>query len=157
GAVRGVALAGKAGIGKSRLAREAVLAAAAAGWTVRSIAATATSRPIPLRAFSQWTDDAESAPFALARRVVEALTDVAHPDRLLVFVDDAHLLDELSALVLHQLVHSRAAAVILTVRTGEAAPAAVTALWKDGLLRLRELEPLPRNEIGDLLAAAFGT
>jgi DNA-binding NarL/FixJ family response regulator len=156
-AVRGVALAGKAGVGKSRLAREAVLAAAGAGWTVRSIAATATSRPIPLGAFSQWTDDAESAPFALARRVVEALTDGAQPDRLVVFVDDAHLLDDLSALVLHQLVQSRAAAVILTIRTGEAAPAAVTALWKDGLLRRRELEPLTRNEIGDLMAAAFGT
>src|SRR5262249_51351084 len=133
-AVRGVALAGKAGIGKSRLAREAVLAAATAGWTVRSVAATATSRPIPLRAFSQWTDDVQSEPFALARRVIEALTDGAHANRLVVFVDDAHLLDDLSALVLHQLVHSRAAAVILTIRTGEPAPAAVTALWKDGLL-----------------------
>jgi DNA-binding CsgD family transcriptional regulator len=155
-AVRGVALAGKAGVGKSRLAREAVAAAAADGWTVRSVAATATSHPIPLGAFSQWTDDVQSEPFALARRVVEALTDGTHPDRLLVFVDDAHLLDDLSALVLHQLVHSRAAAVILTVRTGEAAPAAVTTLWKDGLLRGRELEPLTRNGIDDLLAAAFG-
>lgn len=157
GAIRGVALAGKAGIGKSRLAREAAAAAAAAGWTVRSIAATATSRPIPLGAFTQWTDDVHSEPFALARRVIEALTDGTQPDRLLVFVDDAHLLDDLSALVLHQLVHSRTAAVILTVRTGEPAPAAVTALWKDGLLRGRELEPLSRNEIDDLLTAAFGT
>src|SRR5215475_1958141 len=59
-AVRGVALAGKAGVGKTRLAREAAAALAAAGWTVRRIAATATSRPIPLGAFSQWTDDGES-------------------------------------------------------------------------------------------------
>ena len=155
-AARGVALAGKAGVGKSRLAREAVVAAAANGWTVRSVAATATSRSIPLGAFSQWTDDAESAPFALARRVVEALTDGGQPDRLVVFVDDAHLLDDLSALVLHQLVHSRAAAVIVTIRTGETAPAAVTALWKDGLLRRYELEPLTRNEIDDLLTATLG-
>lgn len=105
-----------------------VTATAAAGWTVRSVAATTTSRPISLGAFSQWTDDAESAPFALARKVVEALTDGTQPDRLVVFVDDAHVLDDLSALVLHQLVHSRAAAVILTLRTGEPAPAAVTAL-----------------------------
>jgi hypothetical protein len=69
------------------------------------------------------------------------LTDGVQPDRLLVFVDDAHLLDDLSALVLHHLVHSRAAAVIVTIRTGEPAPAAVTALWKDGLLRRYELEP----------------
>jgi MoxR-like ATPase len=59
-AARGVALAGKAGIGKSRVAREVVAAAAAAGWAVRTIAATATSRPIPLGAFSQWTDDVEA-------------------------------------------------------------------------------------------------
>ncbi|OBI81444.1 hypothetical protein A9X00_09120 [Mycobacterium sp. 1245805.9] len=154
--VRGIALAGKAGVGKSRLAREAVAAAAASGWTVRSIAATATSSPIPLGAFWQWTDHVESVPFALARRVIEGLTDGAQPGRLAVFVDDAHLLDDLSALVLHQLVQSRAAAVILTVRTGEAAPAAVTALWKDGLLRRRELEPLTRKQIDHLLAATLG-
>src|SRR5215475_7407844 len=156
-AVRGVALAGKAGVGKTRLAREATAALAAAGWMVRRIAATATSRPIPLGAFSQWTDDGESAPFALVRRVIQALTDGTDENRLLVLVDDAHLLDDLSALVLHQLVHSRAAAVILTVRTGEAPPAAVRALWKDGLLHRRELEPLTRSEIDDLLAAVYGT
>ncbi|MHA7651345.1 AAA family ATPase [Mycobacterium sp. ML4] len=104
--VRGVALAGKAGVGRSRLAREAVAAAATAGWTVRSIAATATSCAIPLGAFSRWTDDVETAPVALARKVVEALTEGVESDRLVVFVDDAHLLDDLSALVLHELVHS---------------------------------------------------
>ncbi len=153
---RGVALAGKAGVGKSRLAREAVAAAAAAGWTVREIAATATSRSVALGAFWQWTDGTETAPFALVRKVIETLTDDTQPDRLVVLVDDAHHLDELSALVLHQLVHSRAAAVIVTIRTGEPAPAAVTALWKDGLLRRYELEPLTRNEIDDLLAATLG-
>jgi predicted ATPase len=99
-AVRGVALGGKAGVGKSRLAREAVAAAAADGWTVRTIAATATSSSIPPGAFSQWTDDAQSAPVALARRVIESLTDGTGPDRLVVLVDDAHLLDDLSAFVL---------------------------------------------------------
>lgn len=153
---RGVAVAGKAGVGKSRLAREAVLAAAAAGWTVCTVAATATSRAIPLGAFSQWSDDVESAPLAVARSVIEALTDGVQPDRLVVFVDDAHLLDDLSALVVHQLVHSQAAAVILAIRSGEVAPAAVTALWKDGLLRRHDLEPLSRNEIGELLAATLG-
>lgn len=155
-AVRGVALAGKAGVGKSRLAREAVATAAADGWTVRSVAATATSRPIPLGAFWQWTDHVESVPFALARKVIEGLTDGTQPGRLMVLVDDAHLLDDLSALVVHQLVQSRAAVVILTIRTGEAAPAAVTALWKDGLLHRRELEPLTRREIDQLLAATLG-
>jgi predicted ATPase len=156
-AYRGVALAGKPGVGKSRLAREAIRAAADAGWTVRRAAATATSRSIPLGAFAQWTDDFEGAPLALARKVIAALRAGTEPDRLLVFVDDGHLLDDLSALVVHQLVQSEAATVIVTIRTGETAPDAVTALWKDGLLRRRELPPLSRSETDELLAAALGT
>ncbi|WP_293242773.1 LuxR family transcriptional regulator [Mycolicibacterium sp.] len=154
--VWGVVLAGKAGVGKSRLAREAVLAAAEAGQSVRSVAATATSQSIPLGAFARWTDDIGGAPFALARRVVDALTADVPPHRLLVLVDDAHLLDELSALVVHQLVQSRAATVIVTIRTGEAVPAAVTALWKDGLLHRSDIEPLTRGDADRLLSAALG-
>ncbi|WP_108922130.1 helix-turn-helix transcriptional regulator [Mycobacterium montefiorense] len=153
---RGVALAGRAGVGKSRLAREAVQAAADAGWTVRSTAATVTSRPIPLGAFATWTDDIEGAPHAMARRVADAMTAGTQPDRLVVFVDDAHLLDDLSALVLHQLVQLQAATVIVTIRTGETAPAAVTALWKDGLVVRREVEPLTRGQIDELLLAVTG-
>ncbi|WP_324291088.1 helix-turn-helix transcriptional regulator [Mycobacterium sp. Aquia_213] len=152
----GVALSGKAGVGKSRLAREAVLAAADAGWTVRSTAATVTSRTIPLGAFATWTDDADGAPHTLARRVVDALTAGTQPDRLLVFVDDAHLLDDLSALVLHQLVQLQAATVIVTIRTGERAPAAVTALWKDGPVERLEVDPLTHGQIDELLLAVTG-
>ena len=152
---RGVALAGKAGVGKSRLAREAVVAATGSGWTVRHVAATATGRSVPLGAFAQWTDEFEGAPLALARRVIGALTEGTEPSRLLVFVDDAHLLDELSALVLHQLMVRHAAAVIVTIRSGQAAPDAVTALWKDGLVRRLELQPLSRSESGQLLDSAL--
>ena len=76
---RGIALAGRPGVGKSRLAREAVLGAAESGWTVRHVAATATGRSVPLGAFAQWTDDFDGAPLALARRVIGALTDGADP------------------------------------------------------------------------------
>ncbi|WP_156690444.1 helix-turn-helix transcriptional regulator [Mycobacterium sp. Marseille-P9652] len=153
----GVAIAGQPGVGKSRLAREIARSASEAGWTVRTVAATATSRLVPLGAFSQWADTAAGDPLTLARNVIGALTDGTGPDRLVVFVDDAHLLDELSALVVHHLVHSRSAGVILTIRAGEAAPAAVTALWKDGLLRRRDLGPLTRRETETLLTAAFDT
>jgi hypothetical protein len=40
--------------------------------------------------------------------------------------------------------------------TGEPAPDAVTALWKDDLLRRMELQPLSRNETGSLLQTVFG-
>ncbi len=154
---RGVVLAGKAGVGKSRLAREVVRATADTGWTVRRTTATATSRLIPLGVFAQWTDAAECAPLALAHRVIAALTAGVEPERLLIVVDDAHLLDDLSALVVHHLVQSESATVIVTIRTGEPAPDAVVALWKDGLLPRHELQPLSRCNIGNLLSAVFGT
>ena len=156
GSCRGAALGGKAGVGKSRLARTVAQSATDAGWTVRRVAATATSRSIPLGAFAQWVDDLDGPPPAMARRVVGSLVAGSEAGRLLVFVDDAHLLDDLSALVLHLLVHSENATVLLTVRTGEATPDAVSALWKDGLVEHRVLPPLSRQDSEELLKAALG-
>ncbi|MEO3758146.1 LuxR C-terminal-related transcriptional regulator [Mycobacterium sp. B14F4] len=153
---RGTVLAGKPGVGKSRLAREVVRVATDEGWTVRRAAATATSLPIPLGAFAQWSHEPYGAPSALAHAVIASLIADADADRLLVFIDDAHLLDDLSALVVHLLVHSTAAKVIVTIRAGETPPEAVTALWKDGLIRRREVEPLSRRDTDALLAAVLG-
>ncbi|MCK0175498.1 LuxR family transcriptional regulator [Mycolicibacterium sp. F2034L] len=154
-AVRGVVLAGKPGVGKSRLARDAARSAGEAGWVVRSAAATTTSRAVPLGVFAQWAAGSEDSPSALARRISEVLTSEAQPGRLLLLVDDVHLLDDLSALVVHHLVYSGAAKVIATVRAGQTAPAAVSALWKDGLVARRDVEPLTRDEVGRFVAAAF--
>ena len=155
--VRGVALAGAPGVGTSRMARAVVRGAAETGWAVRSSAATVTSRAIPFGAFARWTDDRGGAPSAVTRRIVDALIAGARPERLLVFVEDAHLLDEMSALVLHLLVHSRAAKVVITVRAGESAPAALTALWKGGSVRRYDVDPLTRGQSDDLLTRVFGS
>jgi predicted ATPase len=74
----------------------------------------------------------------------------------MVGVDDAHLLDELSAVLVHQLVMRRAASVVLTVRSGETAPDAVTALWKDGHLARFDLQPLSQTETATLMEARLG-
>lgn len=148
---KGMVIAGLAGVGKTRLARAATDAAARAGWAVRRIAGTATGRPVTLGAFARWADDTDTSPLALARKVFSGLTAGTDGAPLLVFVDDAHLLDDLSALIVHQLVLQDVASVIATIRTGEPAPDAVTALWKDGLLRRLELQPLSRNESDTLL------
>src|ERR1700761_7925459 len=70
----GVAIAGRAGVGKTRLAREAVAAAAAKGWTVRWVVGTATARKIPLGSFAQWTDGAGGNSLRLVRQVISTLT-----------------------------------------------------------------------------------
>jgi DNA-binding CsgD family transcriptional regulator len=151
----GIVLAGPAGVGKTRLARAAAEAASRSGWSVRRVAGTATGRPVTLGAFARWADDSDPSPAALARNVVAGLTAGTDGAPLLVFVDDAHLLDDLSALVVHQMVLQDVASVIVTIRTGEPAPDAVTALWKDDLLRRLELQPLSRNESDDLLRAVL--
>jgi DNA-binding CsgD family transcriptional regulator len=152
----GVVVAGQAGVGKSRLAREAVAAAARVGWVVRSVVGTATARAIPLGAFSQWTDGLDGNPLALVRQVITAITAGAGQAPVVITVDDAHLLDELSAFVLHQLVLQGAARVVATLRSGEVVPDVVSALWKERHLRRLELQALSRAETEKMLVAALG-
>jgi DNA-binding NarL/FixJ family response regulator len=147
----GMVIAGQAGVGKTRLARAAADAAAQSGWSVHRIAGTATGRQVTLGAFARWADATDSSPLTLARKILAELTATTGDAPLLLFVDDAHLLDDMSAMTVHQLVLQNRASVVVTIRTGEPAPGAVTALWKDGLLRRLELQPLSHNESGEFL------
>ena len=50
----GILICGSAGVGKSRIAREALAAAAARGCDIRWTAGTSSAREIPLGAFTAW-------------------------------------------------------------------------------------------------------
>jgi DNA-binding CsgD family transcriptional regulator len=151
----GVVIAGSAGVGKTRLAREAAAAAADRGWAVRWVAGTVAAQSVPLGAFAQWAGHLEGNPLQLVGSLIATITASANSAPVLVVVDDARLLDNLSAFVLQQLVQRRAATVIVTIRTGGPAPDAVTALWKDGHLRRLDLQPLSRGESDALLTSAL--
>jgi DNA-binding CsgD family transcriptional regulator len=151
----GVVIVGPAGVGKSRLAAEAALAAAAQGAVVRWAVATETARNIPLGAFSEWTIGLQDNPLHLVSGVIEALTAAPDGRQCVVAVDDAHLLDDLSAFVLHQLVLRHRASVIVSIRSGEPVPDAVTALWKDRLVALLELQALSCEDSTELLGRAL--
>jgi DNA-binding CsgD family transcriptional regulator len=146
----GFVVAGDAGVGKSRLVREA-LATVSGRCEARWVVATRSGRALPLGAFTEWTGGTGRDPAVLVRSVIKALT--ASPDGLpvVVAVDDAHLLDDLSAFVVHYLVHRQLAKVIVTVRNREPAPDAITALWKDCYLERVELPALSAAESGELL------
>jgi DNA-binding CsgD family transcriptional regulator/tetratricopeptide (TPR) repeat protein len=156
GADAGVVIAGAAGVGKTRLAREAMAVARDCGWTVRWASGTLAAQSIPLGAFAQWADRLEGNPLQLVAGAIKAITTSPNGAPVLVVVDDARLLDNLSAFVLHQLVQRRAATVIATIRAGAPAPDEVTALWKDGHLRRLDLQPLSQAESDHLLQTALG-
>jgi DNA-binding CsgD family transcriptional regulator len=138
----GVVIAGAAGVGKTRLARELLAQAAAAGTKTNWIVGTASARPIPLGAFMASVGENVTDPAPSVRRVITALVAQQRQGRMLIGIDDAHLLDGFSAHVVHQLAQTREARLVVTVRTGGREPDAVKALWKDGLLARLDLEPL---------------
>jgi hypothetical protein len=153
----GVMLAGAPGVGKTRLAREAMYAAERRGAVIRWAAATASARELPLGVFTAWLPAERADPMWLLRDARRALlADVGPGRHVVVGVDDAHLLDELSAALVHQLVLRREAVVVLTLRSGSVAPDAVTALWKDGGLQRLEVQPLSETASTALLEAVLG-
>lgn len=138
----GVVIAGAAGVGKTRLARELLTQAVAGGDRTNWIVGTASARPIPLGAFSFALGDAAAELAPSVRRVINAVMAQHRQRRTLIGVDDAHLLDGFSAHVVHQLAQTREARLVVTVRTGGDEPDAIRALWRDGLLARLDLEPL---------------
>ena len=92
----------------------------------------------------------------LVRGVVESLTSTPEGSTAVIGVDDVHLLDDLSAFVLHQIVARRAGKVVMTVRDGEPIPAGVQELWAGGQFERLDLQPLSADETAALLSAAVG-
>ena len=138
----GVVIAGAAGVGKTRLAREALDAARRRGGPTGGSWRRTRRASVPLGVFAETVDSFGPDRLRRVQEVIDAVTRTDSPARVVVGIDDAHLLDEQSALVVHQLVRRRLATVVATVRTGEPVPDAVTALWKDELLPRLDLQPL---------------
>ncbi|MEN4475222.1 helix-turn-helix transcriptional regulator [Mycolicibacterium cosmeticum] len=154
--IPGVVVCGAAGVGKSRIAREALSASAARGALTRWAVATSSARTLPLGAFTAWAQAGLTDPIRLVHGVIEALTTAAPGVPVVIGVDDAPLLDDLSTFVVQQIVQRGAAKVVLTVRDDEPVPAAVQEIWHGADFDRIDLEPLASDEVAALLAAALG-
>ncbi|HZA09545.1 LuxR C-terminal-related transcriptional regulator [Mycobacterium sp.] len=152
----GVVIAGAAGVGKTRLAREVLTQAAVAGERTDWIVGTESARPLPLGAFTSSMGEAMTDPWPSVRRVINSFAAPNNRSKALVGVDDAHLLDGLSAHVVHQLAQSKQVRLVVTLRTGGEEPDAVTALWKDGLLTRLDLDPLSPSATCSLIEETLG-
>jgi DNA-binding CsgD family transcriptional regulator len=162
-AQRGAVITGTAGAGKTTLAMRGLRLAEERGMSVARAAATWASRGLPFGALASiLPPDPSGDGLAredrgeLLRRYGRAVAGRAAGRPLVLFVDDAHLLDGGSATLLYQLTLTRAATVLVTVRSGEVAPDPVVALWKDGPAERIELDVLGDAAIEELLVKVLG-
>ncbi|WP_327088472.1 LuxR C-terminal-related transcriptional regulator [Nonomuraea sp. NBC_01738] len=149
----GALIAGEAGVGKSRLADEALTGMT--GYTVVRALGTETAAMIPFGAFAHVLDGPPDGGENLLHWAARHLRAQAGRGPLLVSVDDAHRLDPASAALLHYLASHGAVKLLVTVRNGEPMPEPVAALWIEELLTRVELAPLTRDEVGRALAGAL--
>jgi DNA-binding CsgD family transcriptional regulator len=152
----GIVICGAAGVGKSRVAREALDSAASRGCVTHWAVGTSCARTLPLGALTAWVRPDGADTVQLVRGVIESLTAAASSTTVVVGVDDVHLLDDLSTFVVHQIVQRRAAKVVLTVRDGEPISAGTQELWKAGQFERLDLQPLSPDETNSLLSATLG-
>ncbi|MFF7450265.1 MULTISPECIES: LuxR C-terminal-related transcriptional regulator [unclassified Streptomyces] len=137
----GIVVTGPVGCGKTRLVTEAVR-----GTDCARVAGTPETRHLPFAAFAHLLPE----PVSL-HRAVQLLSAVR-----LLLVDDAHLLDDASAALVHQLaVHGRTRLLVVAA-DDVPVPGAVSRLWTGELLPRLVLEPLPHEETAQLLAAVAG-
>jgi len=159
----GVLLIGPAGVGKTRLARDALDLASGRGYVTRAIRATPGASEIPLAALAPLFPDLDlpSEPTARLFRAVRArIDDLGAGRRPVVMVDDAQELDVASAALLDQLVAAADVFVLLTARSNELrgsdpATETVVGMWKDERILRIDLAPLDDLAMRELMIAAL--
>ncbi len=152
--VRGVLLLGESGVGKSTLAGLLADTLRSNGRTVRFVLGTGTGRAVPLGAFYRSvTVDNAAQPAVMLAAAHRALDQ---EENLAIVVDDAQLLDPLSAILVHQLAVSGNSRLIVVVRTDDAVPDPVTALWKERLLVRLDVHAFTRAQTAELARGVLG-
>lgn len=154
--VSGVVLQGPTGVGRTRIARQVVSAARARGVDARWVVGAASATAVPLGALAAWAPPDAADTVHLLRGVIEALGAAPPGVEVLVCVDDAHLLDDLSAFVLHQLVARGTAKLLLTLVEGGPVPAAVRDVVTSGQFDRVAVAPLGAEPTQALVEAALG-
>lgn len=159
---RAVFLFGPAGVGKTRLATELRSRAEAEGTPTIRIVGTATGGSVPLAAVAHLliddplrggdplaADPTNEAALLVAR--VQRVIRETGGGRCVVFVDDAHLLDSLSATIVSLLIAQGDARVVATVRDGEPLHDALAAGLRSGEVTRIDIAELSDDGVDTLI------
>ncbi|WP_406053650.1 LuxR C-terminal-related transcriptional regulator [Streptomyces sp. NBC_01077] len=152
----GFVVCGPSGVGKSRLAEECLASAVRAGFQGAHAVASAAAAAMPLGAIAHLVPDGIDL-----NDPVSASADVAaglkrRTRRVILWVDDLHLLDATTATLLRQLMDDELVRLIATVRAGEPTSDAVKALCLGASVHRVNLSELKQKESEQLLKAVLG-
>jgi ATP/maltotriose-dependent transcriptional regulator MalT len=156
---RGLILSGEAGIGKSRLLREAVATLDSERFAIWTASANTATSGLPFGSFAHTLpvdQPAGLSPAGLLRWAIDALHQQAAGRPIVLAVDDIQLVDPLSAALINLIARSAHATVLATLRTGEHPHDSIATLWKDDLVERVDLAPFSPDETAELLGDALG-
>ena len=154
-----VVLYGPAGVGKSRLADACLTLAEADGHLTARVLASEAAALLPLGALAPVLPHdlgSSASPRALFERTRTELAALGGGSRPVLMVDDAHLLDTSSAVLLTQLIEVDAVFVVATIRDGEQLPDAVAGWWRSERALRLDLRDLDSSGVAELLGLALG-
>ncbi len=155
----GVVLVGPAGVGKTRLATGCMSLGIARGFATARVVASRAASAIPFGALAPLLPPGAVAierGLNALRQATIALTDLADGRPLMLLVDDAHALDDASAVLLQQLAATRAAFLVVTLRSGETPLDSIVSLWKDHGVERLTIEPLSRPNADQFVSTMLG-
>jgi DNA-binding CsgD family transcriptional regulator len=149
---RGCVIAGPAGVGKTRLAADAV-AMLGPGRSVVRVVATPSAATLPFGAVGHLLPGGATPTIG---DVVAALREGRLGPKPVVVVDDAQWLDDASAALVLAIATTEVAPLLLTLRSQAPSPSAIESLWRQRHLDRVDLQPLSEQEVERLVDDLLG-
>jgi DNA-binding CsgD family transcriptional regulator len=156
---RGLILSGSAGIGKSRLLRQCLDTLPSDRYAKWSVSASIATAGLPFGGLAQVLPADQPVGLTAAGMLswaVDALHQQAAGRRIILGIDDAHLLDAASAALVYLIARTDRGRVLGTLRSGQPVPLPIRALWTDDLVDHAELDPMGSADTGELLTEILG-
>ncbi len=160
--VAGVFLVGPAGVGKTRLLDAVAEELVRNGHLSNRVIGAAATQNIPYAAIvhllpSAVIDAKAPDPLGVFLAISQQVrADLPDGERLVLVVDDVALLDQASLTLLSQLVNSRIATVLATVRTGQDIPSTLSSLERSQRIIRMDIDTFDIDGVTALLEAAQG-